>query len=186
MRRSMCWTPKYLGASPRTWEEAKDFADCKNRRTFKFSHLFAGPRDVLGEALKAECDKEGLQVEVISFDKMISADHDLAAEQPFGKMLDQAKQHEFDGGHAGFPCGSFSRARYNPKGDGPPPVRSGTEIYGLSTNNKMQHTEADRGTVLAVRSAMIVGQEDLCQLLERWRTLQSLTRRRDQLGSFRS
>ena len=94
-------------------------------RTFKFSHLFAGPRDVLGEALKAECDKEGLQVEVISFDKMISADHDLAAEQPFGKMLDQAKQHEFDGGDAGFPCGSFSRARYNPKGDGPPPVRSG-------------------------------------------------------------
>lgn len=43
---------------------------------------------------------------------------------------------EYDGGHAGFPFGSFSRARYNTAGDSPPPVRSGAEIYGLSTNNR--------------------------------------------------
>ena len=58
----------------------------------------------------------------------------------------------------GFPYGSFSRARYNSAGDGPSPVRSGAEIYGMSSNNAAQQKEADRGTVLAVRSAMIINE----------------------------
>ena len=46
-------------------DQAKDYGEFKHLRTFKFLHQFSGPRDVLGEALKVECDKEGLQLEVI-------------------------------------------------------------------------------------------------------------------------
>ena len=82
-------------------DQAKDYGngEFKHLRAFKFLHLFSGPRDVLGEALKVECDKERLQLEVISFDKSISDSHDLASEQPFGEILEKSKQHGFDGGH---------------------------------------------------------------------------------------
>ena len=94
-----------------------------------------------------ECEKEGIKVKVDSFDKLLCETHDLAAEQPFAQILENATKDEYDGGHAGFPCGSFSRARYNTAGDGPPPVRSGAEIYGLPTNNRKQQAEADKGTI---------------------------------------
>ena len=102
--------------------------------------------------------KEGISIDVESYDKMANAEHDLTRDEPFGSILNKAKNQNYDGGHAGFPCGSFSRARLNAAGDGPGPVRSGVEIYGLSTNSKRQQQEADRGTVLAVRSAMVVGE----------------------------
>ncbi len=38
--------------------------------------------------------------------------------------------------HSGWPCGSFSVARWKP--GGPPPVRSRDEIYGLSSNSSRQ------------------------------------------------
>lgn len=147
----------------RCLREAKDFGQYKRTRCFKFVHLFAGPRDVLATSLKAECEKEGILVEVESYDKLMNETHDLCAAEPFGSILDKAKNMEYDGGHAGFPCGSFSRARLNAKGDGPGPVRSGTEIYGLSTNNRRQQAEADKGTVLAVRSGLVVAEVVMAQ-----------------------
>eukprot|EP00435_Cladocopium_sp_Y103_P055471 s826_g18.t1 len=145
-------------AKVKKWlEESKDFGEFKNRRVFTFLHLFAGPRDVLAEELKKECDKEGIALAVESFDKLLNPAHDLAAEQPFADILKKAKEDEYDSGHAGFPCGSFSRARYN-SGSGPPPVRSLTQIYGLESNTKSQQREADRGTVFAVRSALVISE----------------------------
>ena len=139
-------------------EKCQSYAEFKEERHFKFLHLFAGPRDVLAEALRDECEKEGLKVVVESYDKLIDASHDLLAERPFTDILKKAKEGDYDGGHAGFPCGSFSRARYNLEGEGPKPVRSGAEIYGLATNSRAQQQEADRGTVMAVRSAMIINE----------------------------
>ena len=81
-------------------DQAKGHGEFKHLRTFRFIHLFSGPRDVLGEALKVECAKEGLQLEVLSYDKSVSSGHDLAAEQPFGGILEEAKQQGFDGAHS--------------------------------------------------------------------------------------
>ena len=120
--------------------------------------MFSGPVDVLAQALKAECDKEGITCIVESYDKLVDESHDMTLDQPYETILHKAKNQEYDGGHAGFPCGSFSRARLNAKGDGPGPVRSGSEIYGLASNNRRQQAEADRGTVLAVRSALVIAE----------------------------
>ena len=139
-------------------ENCETYGEFKERRTFRFLHLFAGPRDVLAEALRVECEKEGFKLVVESYDKLMDTSHDLLAERPFTDILQKAKDDQYDGGHAGFPCGSFSRARYNTEGEGPKPVRSGSEIYGLATNSQAQQQEADRGTVMAVRSAMIINE----------------------------
>ena len=52
-----------------------------------------------------------------------------------------------DAAHSGFPCGSFSRARYR-EGSEPPPVRSKQWIYGLPTNDVKQQAEAGLGSLL--------------------------------------
>ena len=54
----------------------------------------------------------------------------------------------------GWPCGSFSMARWKP--GGPPPVRSRDEIYGLASNNAKQQSEADKGTLAATRSVALM------------------------------
>ena len=38
-------------------EKCQSYAEFKEERHFKFLHLFAGPRDVLAEALRDECEK---------------------------------------------------------------------------------------------------------------------------------
>ena len=60
-----------------------------------------------------------------------------------------------DGAHIGFPCGSFSRARHNQEGEGPPPVRDAKSIYGLANNSRKAQEEADRGTMMAVHSGWL-------------------------------
>ena len=57
--------------------------------------------------------------------------------------------------HGGFPCGSFSRARWS-ENPGPQPVRSKDEIYGLSTNSVEQQAEADKGTLMATSTTEVV------------------------------
>ena len=139
-------------------DEARDFSQYKLLRRFRFVHLFSGPRDVLAEELKAQCEAEGLGIDVESYDKLIDSSHDLVKSEPFETILNKSKNQDYDGGHAGFPCSSFSRARLNSSGEGPGPVRSGLEIYGLASNDRRQQAEADRGTVLAVRSTMVVAE----------------------------
>lgn len=138
-------------------QQAKDYGDFRAKRKFKFIHLFAGKVDVLKEQLLEVAKKEGLVVEVESVDILGESGGDLTKEEPYARILSQAVEGDFDGGHSGFPCGSFSRARYNASGLGPPPVGSLRHIYGLPTNTVAQQAEADKGTVLAVRSAQIIG-----------------------------
>eukprot|EP00435_Cladocopium_sp_Y103_P048824 s861_g14.t1 len=146
-------------------EKSPDFGTFKKTRTFVYVHLFAGAEDVLGKAIKRLADLEGLQVEIWSYDKEDNG-ADLTAEQPFGDLLDSARGGLVDGGHSGFPCGSFSRARLN-EGTGPPPVRSLESIYGLMGNSARQQEEADRGTLCAVRSVQFMAEVLQSQRLRR-------------------
>ena len=141
------WNPKAL----RILKGNPDYAKYKAERTFRFVHLFSGPKDVLKMALQAEAKKEGIAVQVESYDKLAEGAHDLAADNPYGEILESVDT--IDGMHAGFPCGSFSMVRS--KEGGPPPVRSRQWPYGLPSNDTMQQKEADRGTVLAVRATIV-------------------------------
>ena len=134
---------------------AKDFGEFRSLRCLRFLHLFSGPKDMIGNALRRLAEGENLKVDVLSMDKLGEGNVDLLKEHPFVDILDEAEKHSFDAAHAGFPCGSFSKARYN-EGHGPKPVRSLEHIYGLPSNSEPQQREADRGTVLAVRSVEII------------------------------
>ena len=138
-------------------EAARDFGDFRSRRVFRFLHLFSGPKDVLGLALMREAEKEGIVIEVKSCDKLGEPKVDLLEGEPYVTFVREARDDQWDGGHAGFPCGSFSRARLR-KGSGPPPVRSNRHMYGLPGLSTAQQTEADIGTILAVRSVVVVSE----------------------------
>ena len=68
-------------------KSCESFGEFKSKRQFCFLHLFAGPKDVLADALKASCEKEGSKLKVESYDKLIDKGHDLLAEQPFKEIL---------------------------------------------------------------------------------------------------
>ena len=82
----------------------------------------------------------------------------LLADEPYLTLLEDAKAGLWDAGHAGPPCGTCSAARWNASGPGPPPVRSKTEVYGLSSNSSGLQCQADEGTVLATRSCTLVSE----------------------------
>ena len=132
-------------------EEAKDFGQFKERRTFRFLHLSSGEKDVLGDAIKKEAKKFRMNVECVGLDRKTNGGVDLGNAETMDKIKKEVENDEWDGLHSGFPCGSFSRARWNP--GGPPPVRTSREMYGCSTNSVRQQEEADRGTLAAVWSS---------------------------------
>eukprot|EP00435_Cladocopium_sp_Y103_P012240 s3598_g3.t1 len=149
------WTPMRV---TQALEASKNFAEFKEKRQFIYVHLFSGATDVLGEAILRLAKLDGMNVEVRSFDRNSSMYAvGLSKEQPFNDILDAARGGLIDGTHAGFPCGSFSRARYN-QGHGPPPVRSLEFIYGLVTNDERQQKEADVGSLLAIRSIQVTAE----------------------------
>ena len=118
-------------------QQARDFPEYQEVRVFRFLHMFSGERDVLGECLKEMATKEGLQVEVYSLDKKGEGDVDLAKDHPFLELKEEAEAHAFDAGHAGFPCNTFSRARWNMDFRGPP--RSGhCNIYMDSLRTRLR------------------------------------------------
>ena len=155
----MDWDPDDIQVVKQEWgpgileilNNAEDFSQYKRERVFRFVHLFSGPVDHLKEALLAEASKEGLNVKVESYDKEAKSKDDLMADTPYVELV--ASADSVDGYHAGFPCGSYSRVRH--REGGPPPVRDRAAPYGLATNSKLQQAEADRGTVLAVRSSIL-------------------------------
>lgn len=132
-------------------EEAKDFGHFSSLRVFRFLHLFSGEKDALGEAIEAEAKKARIRVECVGLDRKTDANVDLNDAEKMGRLKKEVEEDEWDGFHSGFPCGSFSRARWNP--GGPPPVRSSKEMYGFADNSARQQEEADRGTLGAVRSS---------------------------------
>eukprot|EP00435_Cladocopium_sp_Y103_P014598 s616_g3.t1 len=105
---------------------------------------------------------EGIKVKIHSFDRE-GCDRsgaeavDFLQEQPYADLVDQCRAGEIDGVHSGFPCGSFSMIRHKP--GGPPAVRSLEWIYGLPTNSPSQQSEADRGSMLAIRSTVIAAEQ---------------------------
>ena len=136
---------------------ASDFGGFRASRCFNFLHLFAGPTDVLGTAIKKAAAAEGLRVNIRSVELNGDAPEDLLRDHPFLDLVAEAQNGGFDGGHGGPPCGSFSKARWNPQVSGPAPVRSREEIYGLSSNDAVAQRQADEGTLLATRTVTILG-----------------------------
>ena len=97
--------------------------------------------------------QRGLNVNVTSCD--LATGCDLALDEPFIHHLADAKAGNWDGFHAGFPCASFSKARWKEIPGGPPPVRSREFPYGIPGQPHHRQAEADLGTILAARSVLI-------------------------------
>ena len=148
---SEAWVPVRLTEA---LKKSKMFKEFQENRNFKFVNFFCGSKDVLGQAVERMAGLQGIKVQVASLD--IASGDDLSGPQPFNDFLELARTGELEPAHSGFPCGSFSRARYR-EGTGPPPVRSGQWIYGLPTKDPRQQAEAEKGSLLAIRSAQLVG-----------------------------
>ena len=131
-------------------EEARSMREYVEMRPFKFLHHFAGERDGLAEELMTMAQEVYMRVSMVSVDRLGGTD--LLAEEPYTTHLRGMLLGEYDAFHSGFPCSSFSRLRWKESPDLPKPVRSKVFIYGLPDNDERQQAEADRGTLMAVRS----------------------------------
>ena len=135
-------------------EKAADFKEFRAKRKFRYLHLFSGDPDVLGEAVMEEGARNQIWVESVGLDRKSNDEIDLHEINTILKWKKEIEEDQWDGIHSGWPCGSFSMARWKP--GGPPPVRSRDEIYGLGSNNARQQQEADRGTLAATRSVALM------------------------------
>ena len=81
------------------------------KRRFFFLHLYSGPHDPLGTTLESLAKRYKMKVTVESYDRE-NGGADLLADQPYARLLQQAREGKWDGYHAGFPCTSFSRLRW--------------------------------------------------------------------------
>ena len=140
-------------------DAAKDFKDFKEKRIFKYLHLFSGPQDNLAVAIKEECEAGDFRVEVESVDIRIDKDHDRKDTKKWMSWEEKVAGGEYDGSHAGFPCGSFSMLRWRPSPGMPKPVRSSEYPYGLPTNDERQQREADQGTLFAAWSVKLLKEQ---------------------------
>jgi hypothetical protein len=136
--------------------DGKDFGKFREKREFHFLHLFSGPDDKLGAALVQEGKKAGLVVKVDSLDIKRNPSMDLRCNSTMEVIESKVNKGDYDGYHAGFPCGSFSRVRWVESVGMPGPVRSRTHPYGLPTNTQKQQEEADSGTLMATRSLTLM------------------------------
>ncbi|CAL1167184.1 unnamed protein product [Cladocopium goreaui] len=164
-------TPVLEGAKNAMWPdrvkaalgEAQDFGKFREKRTFKFLHLFSGPDDRLAAALVEEGKKANLVVSVDSIDIKKDPSADLRKNEVMDRFEAQVSGGNYDGFHAGFPCGSFSRVRWVQRDDMPGPVRSREHPYGLPSNTPAQQDEADHGTLMATRSMVLMQKQTLSQ-----------------------
>ena len=143
--------------------DASDFGKFRERRKFRFLHLFSGPDDKLAKALKEEGQRAGMTVEVESVDIKTDPSMDLRRNEAMDKFETKVSGGEYDGYHAGFPCGSFSRVRWLANAGMPGPVRSRSHPYGLPGNSQAQQDEADHGTLMATRSLVLMQKQTLSQ-----------------------
>ena len=147
------WVPERVSLA---LTASADFAEFKKKRIFTFVHFFSGKEDMLGTAISRLASIDGLTVKCYSLDLESDRPTDFLQEQPYGDILDSCRNGEVDAGHAGPPCGSFSIVRHRP--GGPPPVRNLEWIYGLPSNTPQQQAEADKGSLLAIRSTQMLGE----------------------------
>eukprot|EP00435_Cladocopium_sp_Y103_P052211 s157_g16.t1 len=144
--------PKRVDAALRN---SKSFEEFRKNRPFKFLHLYSGPNDPLGQAVKAEAKRNRLETVVLSLDRELDASLDLADPGSHLTMKQDVARGEWDFTHSGFPCSSFSMAQHHEVPGQPGPVRSKSSIYGLVGNSRSQQMEADKGTRMATQSAEI-------------------------------
>ena len=112
-------------------DDASDFGRFRESRVFTFLHLFSGPNDRLAAALKEEGAKAGLKVNVDSVDIKMDKSMDLRKGPAVEEIEKRITQGNYDGFHAGFPCGSFSRVRWVESAGMPGPVRSRQFPYAV-------------------------------------------------------
>ncbi len=60
-------------------EGSKTFEEYRKARTFRFLHLYSGPRDILAREVQAAAEKARLTVETLSLDKEKDPSIDLGA-----------------------------------------------------------------------------------------------------------
>ena len=147
----------------RALRKSETLEDYRRNRVFTYLHMFAGPEDMLKKSIMKKAAEVGLKSEVESLDRKQDPALDLTTEASYQTIGQSVDQGEWDGFHSGFPCGSFSRARHNRRGQGPPPVRDASNIYGYDTNTKEMQREADAGTLMASQSGWIYERQVLSQ-----------------------
>ena len=113
------------------------------KRRFFFLHLYSGPHDPLGTTLERLAKRCKMKVTVESYDRE-NGGADLLADQPYAKLLQQAREGKWDGYHAGFPCTS-SRLRWREREGYPGPCRSRSHPYGIPGNSVALQKECDQG-----------------------------------------
>ena len=124
------------------------------KRRFYFLHLYSGPQDPLGTAIQAAAKRHRMKVSVTSYDKELN-NADLLDPEPFGEILNKAKEGYWDGYHSGFPYTSFTKLRWRKAEGYPGPCRSIRYPYGLPTNDWKLQGDCDEGTLHASRSAFL-------------------------------
>ena len=100
-----------------------------------FLHYVSLAEFGLGEAIFKAAALRGIKVRVIKRDIRLDG-IDLLADEPFATDLLAASDGRFDGFHSGFPCSTFSCARFLP--GGPPPMRERQHLRGRPSNSRAQ------------------------------------------------
>ena len=111
----------------------KEVTKKKAKQRFAFLHLCTGePRKFdLGMAVQREAAKKGFMVDVENCDTLRNG-YDLPGYDVQAWILERIWTDSFQAMHSGFPCGSFSIARFNKPGFmGPPPVKYRDHPHGL-------------------------------------------------------
>ena len=137
-------------AGDRKQDSCSSLSSCAGRRILDVSALLFGTSKVrTGQAAALR----GVKVKIIKRDIRLDG-IDLLADEPFTTDLLAASDGRFDGFHSGFPCSTFSCARF--LSGGLPPVRDRQHMRGRPSNSRAQQLEAEKETLLAMRSAVMV------------------------------
>ncbi|CAK0885210.1 unnamed protein product, partial [Prorocentrum cordatum] len=115
--------PSPAGYSVAEWIEAVKRAKRADERAMAVMHLFAGRR--------RRGDERSLRVLFLSADLLDDPRWDLANPSTFSALMELCEGGWVDIVLGGPPCSTWSRARYNRRRPGPPPVRSRLCPWGL-------------------------------------------------------
>ncbi|CAK0846343.1 unnamed protein product [Prorocentrum cordatum] len=118
--------PSPAGYSVAEWIEAVKRAKRADERVMVVMHLFAGRRrrgDVQ-EVVERLAKERNLRVIFLSADLLDDPRWDLANPSTFSALMELCEGGWVDIVLGGPPCSTWSRARYNRRRPGPPPVRS--------------------------------------------------------------
>ena len=134
---------------------------CEDASKPKLLHLFSGPSD-RADGFRHHLDSFGWEAEEIDVANVRNglgtlADHDLNSDALWQRLLIRAQSREFAFVWFGTPCSTWSAFRG--VGPGPRPLRSETELYGLSSPSPpftgQELEQLKQGTAYALRSFLL-------------------------------